>query len=110
MRARLFAVFIDHPERFLTKDESLSVETCEHLCRQVGGEFLRVNSTNVAEVIAQTAQKYHITQVLLGQSQKSRWELFWQGSLVQQLVRYLKDVDLHVIATEKPSSKDWRIK
>jgi two-component system sensor histidine kinase KdpD len=102
MRARLFAIFIDHPERFLTKDESLYVETCEHLCRQVGGEFLRVKSTNVTEAIAQTAQKYHITQVVLGQSQKSRWELFWRGSLVQQLVRYLKDVDLHVIATEKP--------
>jgi two-component system sensor histidine kinase KdpD len=110
MRARLFAVFIDHPERFLTKDESLYVETCEHICRQVGGEFLRGKSTNVAEAIAQTAQKYHITQVVLGQSQKSRWELFWRGSLVQQLVRYLKDVDLHVIATEKTSPKDWRIK
>lgn len=106
MRARLFAVFIDHPERFLTKDESLYVETCEHLCRQLGGEFLRVKSANVGEAIAQTAHKYHITQVVLGQSQKSRWELFWRGSLVQQLVSYLKDVDLHVIATEKqPNGK-----
>ena len=101
MRARLFAVFIDHPERFLTKEESLYVETCEHLCRQLGGEFLRVKSANVGEAIAQTAEKHHITQVVLGQSQKSRWELFWRGSLVQQLVTYLKDVDLHVIATEK---------
>ena len=101
MRARLFAVFVDHPERFLTKEESLYVETCEHLCRQLGGEFLRIKSTNVAEAIAQTAHKYHITQVVLGQSQKSRWELLWRGSLVQQLVRYLKDVDLHVVATEK---------
>ena len=101
MRARFFAVFVDYPERFLTKDESLYVETCEHLCRQLGGEFLRVKSANVGEAIAQTAHKYHITQVVLGQSQKSRWELLWRGSLVQQLVRYLKDVDLHVIATEK---------
>lgn len=106
MRARLFAVFVDYPDRFLTKDESLYVETCEHICRQVGGEFLRVKSTNVGEAIAQTAKKYHITQVILGQSQKSRWELFWRGSLVQQLVSYLKDVDLHVIATEKqPNGK-----
>lgn len=102
MRARLFAIFVDHPERFLTKDESLYVETCEHLCRQLEGEFLRVKNVNVAEAIAETAQKYHITQVVLGQSHKSRWELFWRGSLVQQLVRYLKDVDLHVIASEKP--------
>jgi two-component system sensor histidine kinase KdpD len=90
----------------LTKDESLYVETCEHLCSQLGGEFLRVNSANVGEAIAETAKKYHITQVVLGQSQKSRWELLWRGSLVQQLVRYLKDIDLHVIATEKqPNGK-----
>ena len=100
MRGRLFAVFIDHPERFLTKEESLYLETCEHLCSQLGGEFLRIKSTNIAQAIAQTAKKYHITQVVLGQSQKSRWELLWRGSLVQQLVRYLKDIDLHVIATE----------
>jgi two-component system sensor histidine kinase KdpD len=106
IKARLFAVFVTHPERFLTKDESLYVETCEHLCSQLGGEFLRVNSANVGEAIAETAKKYHITQVVLGQSQKSRWELLWRGSLVQQLVRYLKDIDLHVIATEKqPNGK-----
>jgi two-component system sensor histidine kinase KdpD len=110
MRGRLFALFVEHPERFLTREESLYVETCERLCQQLEGEFLRVKSTNVAQAIADTAKKYHITQVVLGQSQKSRWDLLWRGSLVQQLVRYLKDVDLHVIATEKTSSKDWRIK
>jgi len=110
MRGRLFALFVEHPERFLTREESLYVETCERLCQQLEGEFLRVKSTNVAQAIAEAAKKYHITQVVLGQSQKSRWDLLWRGSLVQQLVRYLKDVDLHVIATEKPSPKDWRIK
>jgi two-component system sensor histidine kinase KdpD len=105
MRARLYALFVEHPERFLTRDESLYIETCEHFCREFGGEFVRVKSANVAEAIAQAAKKYHITQVILGQSQKSRWELLWKGSLVMQLVRCLKDVDLHVIATEKPTAK-----
>jgi two-component system sensor histidine kinase KdpD len=105
MRCRLFALFVEHPERFLTREESLYVETCERLCQQLEGEFLRVKSTDVAQAIADTAKKYHITQVVLGQSQKSRWDLLWRGSLVQQLVRYLKDIDLHVIATEKPPNK-----
>ncbi len=103
MRARLYALFVQHPERFLTRDESLYIETCEHFCREFGGEFIRVKSANVADAIAATARQYHITQVIIGQSQKSRWELLWQGSLVMQLVRALKDVDLHVIATEKKS-------
>jgi two-component system sensor histidine kinase KdpD len=67
-----------------------------------------VKSANVAQGIAQTAKKYHPTQVVLGQSQQTRWELLWRGSLVQQLVRYLKDVDLHVIATEKPQTNGKR--
>lgn len=101
MRARLYALFVQHPERFLTRDESLYIETCEHFCQEFGGEFIRVKSANVADAIAATARQYHITQVIIGQSQKSRWELLWRGSLVMQLVRCLQDVDLHVIATEK---------
>ena len=108
MRARLYALFVEHPERFLTKDESLYLETCEHFCREFGGEFLRVKSSNVTQAIAETAKKYHITQVVIGQSQKSRWDLLLRGSLVQQLVRYLKGIDLHVIATEKSSTNGKR--
>ncbi|MEW5860443.1 MAG: sensor histidine kinase KdpD [Cyanobacteriota bacterium] len=105
MRGRLYAVFVSHPERFLTKEESLYIETCEKLTREFEGEFIRVTSHDVPKAIAEVAQKYHITQVVLGHSQKSRWELFWKGSFVQQLMRYLKTIDLHVIASEKLNSK-----
>ncbi len=69
MRARLYALFVIHPERFLTKEESLYIETCEHFCQEFGGDFLRVKTANVSQAIAQTAKKYHITQVVIGQSQ-----------------------------------------
>ncbi|MFB2880361.1 sensor histidine kinase KdpD [Floridanema aerugineum] len=105
LHARLYALFVTPPDRFLTKEESIHIETCEKICRQFNGIFLRVTSTDVAQAIADTAHKYLITQVVLGQSQKSRWELFWRGSLVQKLVRYLKEVDLHVIATQEAKSK-----
>jgi two-component system sensor histidine kinase KdpD len=101
LRARLYVLFVEHPERFLTRDESLYIETCEHFCREFGGEFVRVKSADIARAIADIAHKYHISQVILGQSQKSRWEILWKGSLIQKLVCYLKDVDLHIIATEK---------
>ncbi len=105
MRARLYGLFVVHPERFLTKEESLHLETCEHLCREVGGEFLRVTDSNITNAIAEVAHKYHITQVVLGQTRKSRWQLFLQGSPVQRLLRYLKDVDLHIIAADNSAAK-----
>lgn len=101
MKARLYTVFVDHPDRFLTKDNSLHLEMCKHICEQAGGEFLRVSNANVPVAIAQVAQQHLITQVVLGQSQKSRLDLLLRGSTVQQLIRQLKEVDLHIIATNK---------
>lgn len=101
MNAPLYAVFVADPERFLSKDESLHVETCEKLCKEFGGTFIRVTGSDVVKAIAEVAQKYHITQIVIGESQRSRWKLLLQGSLTQKLVRLLKDVDLHIIATEK---------
>lgn len=101
MKAPLYAVFVADPDRFLTKDESLHVETCEKLCKEFGGTFLRHTSHDVANAIAELAHKYHITQIIIGEGQRSRWKMLLQGSLTQKLVKLLKNVDLHIIATEK---------
>jgi two-component system sensor histidine kinase KdpD len=101
MNAPVYAVFVAAPDRFLTKEESLHIETCEKLCKEFGGTFIRVKSNDVATAIAEVAKEYHITQIVIGESQRSRWKLLLQGSLTQKLVRLLKHVDLHIIATEK---------
>jgi two-component system, OmpR family, sensor histidine kinase KdpD len=62
---------------------------------------LRVTDNNIPHAIAQVAQKNLITQVVLGHSQKSRLALLLKGSTLHQLMRYLKDIDLHIIATDK---------
>jgi two-component system, OmpR family, sensor histidine kinase KdpD len=109
MRARLYALYVGNPERFLTKEESMYLQMCERLCDEFGGEFIRVNSTNVPKAIAETAHQYHITQVILGQSHRSNWQLFFRGSPIQQLMRYLNDVDVHIIATDRNSGKALKI-
>ena len=99
MHARLYVLFVNDPERFLSKEDSLHIETCERLCQEFGGEFIRVRDYNVIKSIAQTAQQYRITQIVMGESQKSRWQAFWKGSLTQQILRLLKNVDIHIIST-----------
>ena len=101
MNAPFYGLFVNHPDRFLTKTESLHVETCEKLCKEFGGQFLRVNSLSVAKAIADFAKEYRITQIVIGESQQSRWKLLLRGSLTQHIMRSLKHIDLHIIATEK---------
>jgi two-component system, OmpR family, sensor histidine kinase KdpD len=103
MRSRLYVLYVSNPDRFLTKEESLYLETCEKLSEQLGGEFIRVESNHITAAIADTAQKYYITQIVLGQTQRSRWQLLFRSSPVQELLKIIHDVDLHIISTNKLS-------
>jgi two-component system sensor histidine kinase KdpD len=104
MHARFYVLFVNEPDRFLTKAESLHIDTCERLCQEFGGEFIQVREYNIIKAIVQTAQQYRITQIVMGESQKSRWKIFWKGSLTQQILRMLKNVDIHIISTSKSTT------
>ncbi|CEJ43273.1 sensor protein KdpD [Umezakia ovalisporum] len=103
MNARLYAVFVGNPERFLTKEESLHIDTCEKLCRDFGGEFLHYKSQNVANTIAQVAIDHHITQIIVGESQQPSWKRWLKVSFTQRLMNLIrhKKIDLHIISTDK---------
>ncbi|BAY16594.1 potassium-dependent ATPase subunit D' [Anabaenopsis circularis NIES-21] len=104
MNAPLYVVFVADPERFLSKEESLHIHNCEKLCQEFTGTFLRVTNGNIAQAIAEVAEKYRITQIVIGESQRSRWQILLKGSLTQKLVRLLKNIDIHIIASDKQSS------
>lgn len=101
MHAPLYGLFVDDPDRFLSKEESLHIETCERLLQEFNGEFMRVTEQNKAKAIATIAAQYRITQIVIGESQRSRWKMLLHGSLTQQLLKSLKHIDIHIIATEK---------
>lgn len=101
MHAPLYCLFVDDPDRFLSKSESLHIETCERLCKEFCGEFIRVKNYDKAKAIAEVVRSYYITQIVIGESQRSRWKLMLRGSLTHKLLRSLKNIDVHIIATDK---------
>jgi len=103
MNADLYVLFVDNPETFLSKQESLHVETCERLCHEFGGEFVRLKSRDAFGTIVETAKTYRITQIVVGETGRSRWELLLKGSLVQRLRRSLPEIDIHIIGYSQSS-------
>ncbi|MDS3861867.1 universal stress protein [Thermosynechococcaceae cyanobacterium BACA0444] len=98
MNARLYVLFVADPNRFLSKSESLYIETCERLCQELPGEFIRIESVDIVGTIAQVVQEKHITQIVIGESRRSRWQTLLRGSVSQKLMGKLATVDLHIIA------------
>ena len=102
MNAPLFVLFVKNPDHFLSKAEALHIETCQQLCRDFEGTFLRIEDYNVASSIALIAEQEKITQIVIGESQQSRWKQLLKGSFTQKLMKLIwkKQIDLHIIATQ----------
>ncbi len=99
MNAPLYALFVSHPDRFLSKAEALHVETCGRICQEFSGEFLRVSHANVVQAIASIAKTHRITQIVLGKSRQSRFQLLLKGSFIDHLLRAIDQTDIHIIET-----------
>jgi two-component system sensor histidine kinase KdpD len=97
MNGKFYVLFVSHPDRFLSKQETLYIETCKQLTQEFNGEFVRIESRHTLNTIVEVAQNYRITQIVLGGTRRSRWELMTKGSIMQKLMRSIPQVDLHVI-------------
>lgn len=51
-----------------------------------------------ATVIIDIANKYQVTQILLGQSARTRWEEIKKGSIVNMIMRETSNIDIHIVA------------
>lgn len=105
MDAPLLALTIQDPSRFLSKEESLMLEECTTLCQDVGGTFLRIESADVLGTIAHVARERRITQIVLGQTLRSRWQVLVRRPISERLQQQLRglSIDLHLISDSTPT-------
>ena len=104
MDAPLLALTVQDPSRFLSREESLIQEECHQLCDDVGGTFLREESAEILPTIARVAQEKRITQIVLGQTMRSRFKALLRRPLSERLQHQLRglSIDLHLISEGLP--------
>jgi two-component system sensor histidine kinase KdpD len=105
MDAPLLALTVQDPNRFLSRAESLIQEECRQLCEDVGGTFLREESAEILPTIARVARERRITQIVLGQTMRSRLKVLFRRPLSERLQHQLRgrNIDLHLISEGLPA-------
>jgi nucleotide-binding universal stress UspA family protein len=68
------------------------------LAEDLGGEFQTLEAEDPVEGVLSFAYQHHVTQILVGESLRSRWQELLRGSFVNRLIRSASNVDVHVIA------------
>lgn len=74
-----------------------------NLAEDLGFTTEIIAATDIAHAIVEYAVASRITQIVVGQPQKSRWEELVRGSVVNRLLRLVHDIDVHVVAVHRPS-------
>ncbi|WP_366248222.1 KdpD-like non-kinase potassium sensor [Terribacillus aidingensis] len=95
-------LFILHVTRDAVAEKE-KVDYIRQLCSTFDAHFLlHTSSKRAANAIVLEAKKYFITQILLGQSARTRWEEVWKGSIVNTIMRQTCNIDIHIVADQQP--------
>ncbi|HKV85697.1 MAG TPA: universal stress protein [Ktedonobacterales bacterium] len=95
LKAPLLAATVASPAGDAGSEKALA--DMARLAEDLGAEVVRLNGANVAEELAGLARARHITQIVIGQSERRSWRDALRGSLVDRLLRAGAGAELHVV-------------
>ncbi len=76
------------------------------MAEDLGAEVMRIRSRDIAKTLVKIARERHITQLVLGQPARSRWEEFLRGSVINQIVRLDSELDIHLVPLHRESKEE----
>ncbi|CUB59644.1 Sensor protein KdpD [Bacillus subtilis] len=87
----------------LSASKKQTIEDWKALTNQFDARFVLEESKGKkpADVIIEVAKRLQVTQILLGQSARTRWEEIRKGSIVNEIMRQTKHIDIHIVADQR---------
>lgn len=103
LHARWYAVYVEtpseQPERISPKDRDALAKNVE-LAESLGATVVRVKARRTADGLVEFARREGITHVILGQTQRSRWEILLRGSTLDRFLREVRDAAVQVVPVD----------
>ncbi|MCB2291469.1 universal stress protein [Clostridium sp. CS001] len=81
----------------LSKKELDSLESHFQLAKQLGADTVTLTGKSVSKELVKFASQKHITQLIIGHTNRSIWQIAFRGSSVTKILRHAKDIEIHVI-------------
>ncbi len=73
------------------------LEEHKRLAEDLGAEVLLLKSDDIARTLVEVARKRQVTQIVLGQPARRRWEEILRGSITNRLLRLGAEMDIHLV-------------
>ncbi|ULL13697.1 histidine kinase [Paenibacillus sp. H1-7] len=88
-------------KREMTKEEAAFKRSIVKLTEKVGGSFeeLPLGSRRaLPKRLVDYAIEHNVTRIVMGHSKQTRWQELWQGSIVHDMLKRTKNIDIFIVA------------
>lgn len=81
-----------------------ALQQIRQLVSDIAGTWVELTGEDPAQALVAYAAEHQITQIVLGSTNRSRWQELVRGSIISRVLRYAADanVDVHVIGRRTP--------
>ena len=104
-QSALLAVWVETPAwAHASPEQKQRVEENLRFAEDLGAETVRVQDGDVARALVRVAHERNADSIVIGHSRHGRLHELVRGSIVQNLLRLVRDVDVHVVAEREPAN------
>ncbi len=72
----------------------------------LGGSYQEVSGADIARALVRFAESHNATQIVLGASRRSRWIELTRGSIINDVNRLTREIDVHIIPSHDPTIEE----
>ncbi|MFB4325849.1 histidine kinase [Paenibacillus sp. CR_12] len=101
LNGELLAVTFVKPEVELTKEQAAFKRSMAKLAVRIGAKLEELplrSRRELADMLVQYALEHHVTRIVLGHSKQTRMQELWQGSIIQDLLKKTRGIDIFMVA------------
>ena len=102
--ARWYAVYVETPRERpgrINPSDSDALQQNIELAEHLGATVVRVKAERPAEGLVAFAQREGITHAIFGESARSRWEVLWRGSTIEEFLGTVHDAAVQVVPLDE---------
>jgi two-component system sensor histidine kinase KdpD len=99
-----YVVFVERPSEDPARiDAAVQRQLADNieLARSLGAEVVKLHGRRVAELIVRFAEANSVRVLLLGRSHRPPWRHWLGGSLLMQLLRRARGIDIQILSTRE---------
>jgi two-component system, OmpR family, sensor histidine kinase KdpD len=98
-----YAVYVETPEEEpgrIRPEDRAALEENVAFARSLGAQVVRLNAEGkrkIADTLIGFARRQGITHVVFGQTARSRWDILWNGSIINRFLEEVRDANVLVV-------------